>query len=128
VDTNRAPISLAVSNLAIFSERINHSTALMNDLLETNGPVLTAAMKNIETSTETVKSLVADAQAGKGPAGVLLRDEALAGHLAQIASNLSITSSNLNRLGLWGILWERRPPRTNRPSEQILLSPKHVSE
>lgn len=128
VDTNRVPISIAVSNLAVFSERINRSATLVNGLLETNGPVVTAAMKNIETSAETVKSLVADAKAGKGPAGVLLEDEAFAGHLTQIASNLSITSSNLNRLGLWGILWERHPPRTNRPAGEILQSPKHLSE
>jgi hypothetical protein len=28
-----------------------------------------------------------------------------------IAGNLSVTTSNLNRLGLWGILWSHKPPK-----------------
>jgi hypothetical protein len=40
---------------------------------------------------------------------------------------LEITASNLNRLGLWGILWSKKPPRTNRPPAGILESPKETS-
>ncbi len=51
-----------------------------------------------------------DVQAGKGLAGSLVKNEQLAADVAQIAYNLSITTSNLNRLGLWGILWKKKVP------------------
>ena len=62
-------------------------------------------MKNIESSTSVLKNVLDELQAGKGLAGNLLKNEQLAATVSQIANNLSITSSNLNRLGLWGILF-----------------------
>jgi hypothetical protein len=47
----------------------------------------------------------------------MLQSPELAGNLQAIAANLSVTSSNLNRLGLWGILWAHKPPATNKPVE-----------
>ena len=44
-----------------------------------------------------------------GLAGNLLKNEKLATDVSLIASNLSIVSSNLNRLGLWGIMWKKKP-------------------
>jgi hypothetical protein len=32
-----------------------------------------------------------------------------------MANNLTIASSNLNRLGLWGFLWHKEPLHTNAP-------------
>ena len=72
--------------------------------------------------------LLNDVQAGKGLAGSLLKNEQLASTVSQIANNLSITSSNLNRLGLWGILWQHKPPRTNAPAQgpvRALAAPKN---
>jgi hypothetical protein len=96
-------------------------------VLNSNSTEISSAVKNVESSTVVLKNLVDDVQAGKGAAGTLLRDEALAADLSLIASNLSVTTSNLNRLGLWGILWQHRPPRTNAPAaqERTLSSPKH---
>ena len=88
-------------------------------------------MKNIESSTEVLKNVLDELQAGKGLAGTLLKNEQLAASVEQIANNLSITSSNLNRLGLWGILWQHKPPRTNAPSlegNRVLLAPKDPFE
>jgi hypothetical protein len=68
-----------------------------------------------------------DLQAGKGLAGALLKDEQLSVTVSQIANNLSITSSNLNRLGLWNILWQHKPPKANPPetgASRPLLAPK----
>ena len=52
-------------------------------------------------------------QAGQGVAGTLLQNNQLAGNVQVVASNLVIATSNLNRLGLWGILWSHHPADTN---------------
>ena len=82
-------------------------------LLATNGTEITAAVKNIESSTEDTEQLMDGLQSGKGLAGTVLQNEQLATNVQIIASNLAITTSNLNRLGLWGILWAHKPPATN---------------
>jgi hypothetical protein len=47
----------------------------------------------------------------------VLQNEELATNVQLIAANLAITSSNLNRQGLWGILWSHKPPATNATSK-----------
>lgn len=125
VATNQAPLSATLSNLVISSDLMRQSSAHVNELVVTNGPVISAAVKNIESSTVILESLLGEMQSGKGLAGVLLKDEAVAGDVAQIARNLSVTTSNLNRVGLWGILWKQKAakPSTNTPPEP-LTSPK----
>jgi hypothetical protein len=91
-------------------------------VLATNSPGINAAVKNIESSTGVLKNLLDDVQAGKGPAGTLLKNEQISASMLEIANNLSITTSNLNRLGLWGILWSHKS-RTNQPP--ALTSPKN---
>jgi len=54
-----------------------------------------------------------DLQAGKGLAGTLLQNDQLATNCLVIADNLAVATSNLNRLGLWGILWSHKTPATN---------------
>lgn len=124
VATNRAPLGLTVSNLVIFSAQMEQASANLGGLISTNGPTLSAAVKNIESSTVILESLLGDMQAGKGLAGTLLKDEHLAGDVATITHNLSVTTSNLNRLGLWGILWKSKEPSTNPPPAKSLTSPK----
>ena len=124
VQTNRAPLAATLSNLVVFSEQMQQASASVNGLVATNGLVLGAAVKNIESSTVILESLLGDMQAGKGLAGTLLKNEALAGDVAKIAQNLSVTTSNLNRVGLWGILWRAKEPRTNTPPAQDMASPK----
>jgi phospholipid/cholesterol/gamma-HCH transport system substrate-binding protein len=124
VATNGPALSQAGNNLVHFTERLEGVAVSLGDLLATNTPVINGAVKNIESSTEVLKNVLNDVQAGKGLAGNLLRDERLAGTVSQIASNLSITTSNLNRLGVWGILWQRKPPKTNAPPAESLVAPK----
>ena len=51
------------------------------------------------------------------------------GHKVMLDSHLAelyeVTTSNLNRLGLWGILWQHKPPKTSaeRPRKP-LVAPK----
>ncbi len=125
--TNAPALDRAGTNLVAFSEQMSQLSARLNDVVRTNATDLNATLKNIETSTETLKGLVGDVQAGRGLAGKLVRDDRMAADLSQILSNLSITSSNLNRLGLWGILWQHKPAKTNEPPER-LRSPRDQSE
>ncbi len=124
VATNRVPLGVTLSNLVVFSAQMERVSANVGGLLATNGPALSAAVKNIESSTVILESLLGDMQSGKGLAGTLLKDEALAGDVAKIAQNLSVTTSNLNRVGLWGILWKAKEPHTNSPPAKNLTSPK----
>jgi phospholipid/cholesterol/gamma-HCH transport system substrate-binding protein len=130
VGTNRPALTASVSNLFVFSEQINQSASALRELLATNSPEIGAAVKNIESSSETVKKLLEGVQEGKGRAGKLLENEQIAANLSQIVSNLSITTSNLNRLGLWHILWQQKLPRTNEvaPTARPLTSPKTLSD
>ena len=75
---------------------------------------LTAATKNIQELTVTVQQLAADLQAGKGLAGTLLQNPQLATNVQLLAANLAVTSSNLNRFGLWDILWSHKPAGNKR--------------
>ena len=112
IETNRADIVASVSNVFHFSEQINVSVDDFQNLLATNGTIVSAAAKNLESSTVVLKNLMDDLQAGRGLAGSLLKDEQLKNHVSMLASNLTVTSSNLNRLGLWGILWKPKPAKT----------------
>ena len=131
VASNRPALSSSGSNLVMFSEQMNQFANGLTGVLATNSDQIHAAVKNIESSTEVLKNVLDELQAGKGLAGTMLKNEQLAASVEQIANNLSITSSNLNRLGLWGILWQHKPPRTNAPSlegNRVLSTPKDPFE
>ena len=102
-----------MSNVVLFSSRLDGLATSAQTILDTNGANITAATRNIDDITVTVKQLAADLQAGKGLAGVVLQNPELATNVQSLAANLAVTSSNLNRLGLWGILWSHKPPTTN---------------
>jgi phospholipid/cholesterol/gamma-HCH transport system substrate-binding protein len=133
IGTNGPALAQSGSNLVAFTERLNLVADGLSDVVATNSPVVNSAVKNIEESTKVLKDLADRVKSGEGLAGNLLMNQQLATNVSQIANNLSITSSNLNRLGLWGILWQHKPPRhaaskgpgnTSTP----LASPKDFSE
>jgi len=124
IATNGPALNYAATNLVAFSEGMNRFAGSLNTILDTNSPQVHVAVTNLEASTESLKNLLADVQAGKGLAGDLLKNEELAGDLSRIMYNLSITTSNLNRAGLWGIMWRHKEPRTNASSPRVLTSPK----
>jgi phospholipid/cholesterol/gamma-HCH transport system substrate-binding protein len=127
VETNAPSIRTSLSNVLYFSEQINQAANAVRELVATNSPEIDDAVKNIESSTATLKSLLDGVQEGKGLAGKLLENEQIATNVSQIVNNLSVTTSNLNRLGLWGILWQHKLPRTNAPApgSRPLTSPKN---
>jgi phospholipid/cholesterol/gamma-HCH transport system substrate-binding protein len=113
VETNTASVGLAVSNVVGFSQQIGEFAGDLKVVLATNAAELNASMKNIESSTVVLKNVLQDVQSGKGLAGDVLRNDQLATNVDMIAANLTITTSNLNRLGLWHFLWHKEIPHTN---------------
>lgn len=127
VASNAPAVARSGSNLVAFAEELQNAGGRINALLATNTPTITQAVGNVEDATAILKSAMQDVQAGKGLAGGLLRNEQILQDMEQITRNLSVTTSNLNRLGLWGILWEHKPRRTSEsPSPvQPISSPKN---
>jgi hypothetical protein len=124
--TNGPGLSQSVSNLTFASEDLTRFTGTLNGILATNSDGITSSVSNIQSSTLVLKNILEDVQAGKGVAGTLLHNDQVAGQVENIVNNLSITTSNLNRLGLWGILWSKKPPRSDEPSaSEPLKSPKY---
>jgi ABC-type transporter Mla subunit MlaD len=119
VITNQLPVSQAVSNLVLFSENLNQLGTNANSILATNGPHIASAIDNIQRSTETLTNLLGGVQAGQGVVGSLLKDPQMAVNFSLLSSNLAVTSSNLNRLGLWGILWQHKPPKSKSPPKEL---------
>jgi phospholipid/cholesterol/gamma-HCH transport system substrate-binding protein len=113
VATNASQVNLAVSNAVFFSQELAGLAGSASSLLATNGADISLAVKNVEVSSEVLKKLMDDLQSGRGFAGTLLQNEQLATNVQTIAANLALTSSNLNRRGLWGILWAHKVPATN---------------
>jgi phospholipid/cholesterol/gamma-HCH transport system substrate-binding protein len=124
VETNAPVVSHSISNLAFFSEQLSQFSAGLNTLIDTNRDEITRSLTSIEASAELLQNLLEDLRAGKGTAGRLFYDEPMATNVAMVAQNLSITTSNLNRLGLWRVLWPPKPPRTNPPPTATLRSPR----
>jgi phospholipid/cholesterol/gamma-HCH transport system substrate-binding protein len=129
VSSNAPALSQSGSNLLVFSARMDEFAGSLNAVVATNRTAIAAAVKNLDDSTEILKGLLAGIQAGKGLAGTLLKNEQLAANVSRVASNLSVTTSNLNRAGLWGVLWRHKPPKTSAaPPPPQLSSPKESDQ
>jgi len=115
ISTNTLPVTTAVSNLNVFTTHLPPLADYMSELITNNGAEITTAIKNFEAGSATLTNLMANLRNGEGVAGRLLHDEKMANDLADIAYNLSITTSNLNTRGLWGILWKQKNPPPPRP-------------
>jgi phospholipid/cholesterol/gamma-HCH transport system substrate-binding protein len=113
IATNGSQFTLAISNVLVFSDSLNVLADKAQTLLTTNGANITDATYNLDQISADIKQLTEDLQAGKGLAGTVLQNQQLATNFQQLAANLSVTSSNLNRLGVWGILWSHKPATTN---------------
>ncbi len=113
VQSNALPVGVTASNLTLFSRQLNDLATNLQQVLATNKTDLAAAVKNIESSSEMMKSLLSDLEAGKGLAGSLLKDEQLSAGVSQLISNLTMLSSNLNRHGL---LWKPKKTEPRPPS------------
>jgi hypothetical protein len=129
IATNGSQVSLAVSNVVFFSQELTRMANSADSLLATNTPEINATVKNIKSSSEALKKLMDDLQSGRGLAGTVLQNQQLATNVQAIVNNLSVASSNLNRLGLWSFLWHKEPLRTNAPPRKLQFqSPRQSNE
>ena len=126
VATNTDQVNLAVSNAVFFSQELTRLAGSANTLLATNGANVSIAISNITASSETLKQLMDDLQAGRGLAGTILQNGRLATNFQAIAENLSVTTSNLNRVGLWGILWSQKAPAANTKTNWLTI-PRNIT-
>ncbi|MEN9574586.1 MAG: hypothetical protein RL514_2441 [Verrucomicrobiota bacterium] len=94
--TNTAPIQAAVSNVLRFSEQLNRVGADLQDTVGSNRPSIQAAVRNLETASAQVTNLLGEVQAGRGLAGVLFKDEALARNFKQLSADLPAISGQIN--------------------------------
>ena len=124
VESNREPLAAALSNLVAFTQEARELSANLDGLVDANAPAVSNAVKNIESSTAILESLLGELQAGKGLAGAMLKDEGIAEDLAAISHNLSVTTSNINQSGLWRVLWGPKKRATNEPWESDLRAPR----
>jgi phospholipid/cholesterol/gamma-HCH transport system substrate-binding protein len=116
--TNRSPVTAAVSNLNAFATELVPLATRLTGLVTNNEDGIAIAIKNVEIASAGLTNLMNELQNGRGTAGRLVYDEQLGAELAAIAQNLSMTTSNLNRGGLWSILWKKKEPRTNSASRR----------
>ena len=113
IQSNTLPVSATTSNLASFSRQLNELAVHLQGLLADNQAGVAASVKNIESSSEMMNSLLSELQAGKGLAGSLLKNEELSAGVSQLINNLTVLSSNLNQHGL---LWKPRRTEVKPPS------------
>lgn len=125
VASNSPALSASVTNLVGFSEQLKVVAADMHRFVATNSPALSNSVHNIEVSTASLRTVMGDLEKGKGLAGALLRDDELSLDVRQAAENLKVTTDNLNRHGLWGIMWKRKEPKSPAPPPQKSIAPKY---
>jgi phospholipid/cholesterol/gamma-HCH transport system substrate-binding protein len=114
----------ASSNVATFAENLKRAGASIEQIIETNRLKVDATLKNIETASVSVTNMLtglqADLDAGKGLVGGLLKDQEMKqrtdlalSNIVSLSSNLDLAAGNLNRHGLWWMLWKPKYPKTN---------------
>ncbi|MEO6035441.1 MAG: MlaD family protein [Verrucomicrobiota bacterium] len=115
VDANSPALHASISNLFEFSVELK-------TVLKTNQNDIAAAVKNLRTASVTVNELLDDVKATNGTVGLLLRDEQMKSQLVSLGTNLTVVaenfgafSSNLNRRGIWSMLWK---PKTKKESSE----------
>ncbi|MGC8742394.1 MAG: MlaD family protein [Verrucomicrobiia bacterium] len=133
--TNTTPVILIISNLThistnlvTFLNELNNLAGELNYTLSTNEENITLALRNAAIATKDFTNLLWQLQNGKGIATALLKDEGLKQDVGGIlknmdglSANLSIASSNLNRFGLWWMLWKPKYPKTNQPPAEPVI-------
>jgi len=112
-ETTLSNLAASVESLHQFSEAALIAAGNVNALVLTNAAPISSAVANLNTASASLTNLLGDVQSGKGVAGRVIEDPQLAANLAETIANLNVVSSNLNRFGLWHVLWKKHPPLTN---------------
>lgn len=131
LQTHTAVVSQAIWDLRLASSNVHLTTSSLRrtgdgleEMVSSNRPRIDNVVKNIENASQSVTNIItgvqADLDAGRGLLGGLLRDEAMKLNAAEtleraslLSSNLNVAAGNLNRYGLWWMLWKPKYPKTN---------------
>src|SRR5581483_1249614 len=127
VITNRVPAEMAVSNLVTFTEELKTLGVSAHNVIDTNAPQIGVAVSNVVISTAMLTNLLSGVQAGHGLAGAVLKDDRIANDFSILASNLALTSRNLNEHGLWRVIRGPKHPPANPPPPPADPGAKHLS-
>jgi phospholipid/cholesterol/gamma-HCH transport system substrate-binding protein len=82
------------------SDLLTHGLGIMNDAdatIKQVGGKLNVALDGVNGAVGNANDLLVGLKEGRGPAGMLLRDEKIAGQIRETMSNVQSTTSNLNR-------------------------------
>jgi ABC-type transporter Mla subunit MlaD len=116
VETNSSSLSVSLSNMARFSEELNHLAVEVRQMLATNRAEINAVVKNLEESSRLVKGLAGEMERGTGLAGALIKDTQIKTNVSVVVSNLAVLTSNLNR---YGLLYKPKPPKKERSAREL---------
>jgi phospholipid/cholesterol/gamma-HCH transport system substrate-binding protein len=84
-----------IQNIDTTVRNANHLVTNANGLITTLGGNLNSTVTEVKTTVANANDLVAGVQAGRGTAGMLLRDETLADHVRQAVTNVHNATSEL---------------------------------
>ena len=82
------------------SDLLSHGLGIMNDAdatIKQVGGKLNVALDGVNVAVGNANDLLVGLKEGRGPAGMLLRDEKMAGQIRESMSNVQSTTSNLNQ-------------------------------
>src|SRR6202044_276725 len=82
------------------SDLLSHGLGIMNDAdatIKQVGGKLNVALDGVNVAVGNANDLLVGLKEGRGPAGMLLRDEKMAGQIRETMSNVQSTTSNLNK-------------------------------
>jgi phospholipid/cholesterol/gamma-HCH transport system substrate-binding protein len=82
------------------SDLLTHGLGIMNDAdatIKQVGGKLNVALDGVNGAVGNANDLLVGLKEGRGPAGMLLRDEKMAGQIRETMSNVQTTTSNLNQ-------------------------------
>src|SRR6202789_3361346 len=82
------------------SDLLNNGLGIMNDAdatIKQVGGKLNVALDGVNGAVGNANDLLVGLKEGRGPAGMLLRDEKMAGQIRESMSNVQSTTSNLNQ-------------------------------
>jgi len=89
---SKSPVSM--------SDLLTHGLGIMNDAdatIKQVGGKLNVALDGVNGAVGNANDLLVGLKEGRGPAGMLLRDEKMAGQIRETMSNVQSTTSNLNQ-------------------------------
>jgi len=89
---SKSPVSM--------SDLLTHGLGIMNDAdatIKQLGGKLNVALDGVNGAVGNANDLLVGLKEGRGPAGMLLRDEKMAGQIRETMSNVQATTSNLNQ-------------------------------